>query len=90
MYGKDWKEVIEAMGEKCYILSIENRYHESFCLGIAVEGETVQVFTGIFAEKELSGTTLADETAFVYRDTRCVEFSKEQQKNIQEWITAAE
>lgn len=90
LYGKDWKEAIEVMGEKCYILSIENRYHENFCLGVAVEGEAVQVFTGIFAQKELSSTTLADGEAFIYRDTRCVELSEEQQKQIQGWIAAAE
>lgn len=86
---KSWADAIADTPENCYLLGIENKYHETFLLGIVAVGENVQVFVDIHGkgtqEKMVLGDVVLLSDAMYY-----AELSDEQKKQIGEWIKKAE
>ncbi|RKI40628.1 hypothetical protein D7V86_05285 [bacterium D16-51] len=90
---KGWKEAVEEMPEKCYLLALENRYHENFLMGIVKEEERVQVFVDMQQQRGntkyyMSNDVVMDVGSDI--DVYCVELSKEEQQEAAEWIQKAD
>lgn len=90
---KGWKDAVELMPENCYLLALENKYHENFLMGVVKEGDKVQIFVDM---KQQTGYTTSQaqsdeitETTFD-GDAYCVQLSSETQKEIADWIDKAE
>ena len=88
-----WKEAIEYMPENCYLLAIENKYHENFLIGIVKEGDQVQIFVDTQQQRGNKEYYMAsDVVANVGSDTDiyCVQLFEKEQKEIAKWIRRAE
>ena len=90
---KGWKEAVEEMPEKCYLIALENKYRENFLMGAVKEGEKVQVFVDMQQQR---GNTkyyrLNDVVIDVGVDINvyCAEFSEKGQQEIAGWIQKAD
>ena len=90
---KGWKEAVEEMPEKCYLIALENKYRENFLMGVVKEGEKVQVFVDMQQQR---GNTkyyrLNDVVIDVGVDINvyCAEFSEKGQQEIAGWIQKAD
>lgn len=88
--GKGWGEAVCVMPENCFWLTLENRYHEKFVMGVVVSGENVQIFAGADLKKNGEALRENGEDNAMKDTVCCVDLSKEQQKQISAWISRAD
>lgn len=90
---KGWKDAVGLMPENCYLLALENKYHENFLMGVVKEGEKVQIFVDM--AQQIGNTTLQIQSDVFAEmdfdvDVYCLQLSAKTQKEIADWIDKAE
>lgn len=50
--SKKWEDAVKLMPQNCYLLALENKYHENFLVGVVKDGDRVQIFTDMMHGQE--------------------------------------
>jgi len=88
-----WKEAIDCMPEKCYLLVIENKYHENLLMGIVKDEDQVQIFVDTQQQRGNEEYYMASDVVLNVgsdTDVYCVQLFEKEQKEIAKWIRKAE
>lgn len=88
-----WQEAVEYMPENCYLLALENVYHENLLMGIVKDGEQVQIFVDMQQQRGNTKYYMLSDVVFDVGsdiDVYCVQLSEDEQKEIAKWIRNAE
>lgn len=88
-----WQEAAEYMPENCYLLALENVYHENLLMGIVKDGEQVQIFVDMQQQRGNTKYYMLSDVVFDVGsdiDVYCVQLSEDEQKEIAKWIRNAE
>lgn len=88
-----WKEAVEYMPEKCYLLALENVYHENFLMGIVKDEDKVQIFVDMQQQRGNTKYYMLSDVVFDVgsdTDVYCVQLSEAEQEEIAQWIRSAD